>query len=630
VLYFIEKIQKIGANQSFFEELQVITKLDFDYIEKDDPYNYVTDISHNLSLYDTEDILTGPYLLEIYDPDAIKKYLDMLTTKNLNIYLTSKNLEKTEGLETWLTERWYGTKYKKDKFVFDGIFEEINKKLESSETIRDRYERLGYPPSNNHIPKSFDLISNKPDLTYPQKYYSDEKCTIWYKPDTKFNVPRLFLGAQIYLNVDKLGFPYLEYRTYSKLWNEIYNNYLQEKLYMGKVAKIHYNFHFNHSGIYFEVSGFNDSLERYTKEILDDYIQFINNFIADPSKFKNVIQTSLEYMTQNNKNYFLASSSTQVSSNLHKFLSKPHIDKHDEGILLQTIKLNLENNDFDFISKFVSTHLSQSYFEWLIQGNFNISQTIHLIEHIQNRLQRNPLPECDFFDYDVAKLPIYNYCYQFQSQDKENDNSAIISYFQFGNLSEVDKCKLLVIENALQESFFDDLRTQQSLGYFVNLSIYNHNRVDGITCTIQSNVESPEYIYKQINLFFDDYHLEELEDTEFKEYITSVITNLKKKHLTIGDEFDCHYGEIELREYKFERNLERIKILEQLSKEEVVEFFEEYLINNTRRIDIELISEKHLMDNKKHEQDNIALNRKIVQTNEEFKAFCEFYNFKII
>ena len=82
---------------------------------------------------------------------------------NLNISFISKSFEK----ECNLTEKWYGTKYSKEKLKITE--EEIN--LYKSEYIFD------YPPENKFCPKNLDILpicENPPK--YPTKIMNEQNC----------------------------------------------------------------------------------------------------------------------------------------------------------------------------------------------------------------------------------------------------------------------------------------------------------------------------------------------------------------------------------------------------------------------------------------------------------------------
>lgn len=72
----------------------------------------------------------------------------------------------------------------------------------------------------------------------------------------------------------------------------------------------------------------------------------------------------------------------------------------------------------------------------------------------------------------VNILPNSTWVYQHdlmpdESGAKEN-NSAIISYFQYELWSIQKKLLILVLTEFLKTPFFDDLRTKQQLGYIVS------------------------------------------------------------------------------------------------------------------------------------------------------------------
>jgi insulysin len=621
VLAFVKLIQSKPIDKDFFLENQIYHKLDFEYFEKDDPLSFCTDIASNMTILAPEDTLTGSYLIEIYDEKMIRKYLDMLGLDNLNIYLTSQKLQNTEGAETWLTERWYGTKYKKEKLFIDPSHLTLDLSLD-------------YPPRNKYIPQNFALIDLDnniyADNKHPVKVKSDDYGTVWYKPDKKFKIPKVYIGAYIYLDI---YLDHCEYHTLSSLWHLLFENDLMETVYMGRFAKINFSLYFEMTGMYLEVSGFSDTLHLFTKDIIAMYIDFKNKFLADPEKYKRFILINLDYMIQNKQNHFLSSASTQVESTLTKFLRKPHNDRKWELEYLKALKEEVLVDNYTKLTDFIGRFMKKSYFEWLIQGNITPEAGSELVGFIQTNLQEECMNLNNMHEIRICKIPdSSSFYHSFQSEDQENENSAIISYFQVGHLNERENCILLVIENILQEAFFDDLRTKQALGYIVSLKQTYHRKIEGIECLIQSNAESPEFIWSKINAFFEENHLEDiLDEEEFKEYVGSVITTYQQKDLNLAEEFGNNFGEITIREYIFNRHEVKIGILKELTMKEVIDFFEEHFVNNVKRLDVQLVANKHVSDNLKYleintkQDDEDAIERVAVGNNNCFKEKCELF-----
>lgn len=86
----------------------------------------------------------------------------------------------------------------------------------------------------------------------------------------------------------------------------------------------------------------------------------------------------------------------------------------------------------------------------------------------------------------------------------------------------------------------------------------------------------------------------------------------------------------------FDKNKKYCDILEKgnITIKEVQEFFNEYLINNISRLDVEYVSHNHWMANEEKFKENNAIlsniKREVVNSNTEFKnkneKYPDFYN----
>ncbi len=193
VIYMIRNIQTQPVNKIFFEECQRIAELKFDYKNKEDPFDYTTESSPNIFLYELEDILSGAYLINEYNEGLIKETLNMLTCENMNIYLTSQDFAKEECN---LSEEIYGTPFCKQKF---GEVTTKTFKQEVKDIVLSCNYVLDYPPQNNFIPKSFDIKKLEKENKYPVLIRNDEN-VVWFKQDNTFKLPKTLVILQVYFN----------------------------------------------------------------------------------------------------------------------------------------------------------------------------------------------------------------------------------------------------------------------------------------------------------------------------------------------------------------------------------------------------------------------------------------------
>ena len=253
-LKYIKNIQGKKINENYFNDIKKVKQFKFDYKNKLTPINATKTYVSKLMNYKPEDVLTADNLIKEYNEPLIRKYLDLLTLDNLNIYLLSKSFEK----ECDLTEKIYGTKYHKEKF--DITEEEVNAYMCS--------HCLDYPPDNNFIPKNFDIFPSPENIgKYPEKILESKHCKVWHLQDIIFNKPKAYIVAQFMFPVDLCNFSEIKNAVISTILVKIIEQELGEIIYMAKEANINFNFTSASNKYQIVYSGFNDSLKVGLKEI---------------------------------------------------------------------------------------------------------------------------------------------------------------------------------------------------------------------------------------------------------------------------------------------------------------------------------------------------------------------------
>ena len=66
-----------------------------------------------------------------------------------------------------------------------------------------------------------------------------------------------------------------------------------------------------------------------------------------------------------------------------------------------------------------------------------------------------------------------------RTEDAVNPNSAILSYFQFGEFSYENSAICTILFSLMQEPCFEQLRNQEQLGYIVETNVNSQAKVIG-------------------------------------------------------------------------------------------------------------------------------------------------------
>ena len=122
---------------------------------------------------------------------------------------------------------------------------------------------------------------------------------------------------------------------------------------------------------------------------------------------------------------------------------------------------------------------------------------------------------------------------------------------------------------------FDILRTKEQLGYYVDASFFMSGGILGVCITVNSQATkfTPEHINDRIETFvewFIEEKLKFLSDDEFNQKIEAMIRQEKTADTNLGEEFARNWNRISANDYMFDEWEERVKLLENCKKEDVL------------------------------------------------------------
>src|SRR5690606_22069198 len=105
----IDRIRRKGIEQWRFEELQQLGEIAFRFQEKAEPLATARALAPNLHYYEAEELISGDYLLQEYDPELIKHFLGFLNPENVVIALSAPEVETRQQSD------YFGTPYRVER-----------------------------------------------------------------------------------------------------------------------------------------------------------------------------------------------------------------------------------------------------------------------------------------------------------------------------------------------------------------------------------------------------------------------------------------------------------------------------------------------------------------------------------
>ena len=609
VLKYINVIKEKKINERYFNELKNINQIQFDFREKEKPEDFVEKYVEKLLQYKPEDVFTGGRLFKEYNEDLLKKYLDMFTLENLDIAFVSKSLEN----ECTLTEKYYGTKYFKEKL-----------KINKEEILSYKCNHImDYPPENKFYPRNLDIFPTNPEENkkYPELIMSHENCRVWFLQDNEFKLPRGQIKFEIRFVKNLCNNSELKNKIIAYLLKKIIMLELNEILYMAEESNVSFEGEIYYDKFVVEITGFNDSLKRGLEEILTN----IQNLELNYEKHKETFELQKQEYLKVLNNLYLKKS-YKVNIDYMKILLKNDTDGYNDIIqYLSNSEITLDD-----LIEFKKRMFLETKSVWLIMGNIQKETALEIVKSTNEifKLDINKKIMKSFYSTRPVKLKQnVNYIYRFLHPNKSEQDSSIISVYQFGILLKEQRQYLSLLGNYLSEKFYDTLRTNELLGYITLSSEYSLQEIRHLIFIVQSKVQIPEYCRERINNFLKEKEKEikEISDEDFNTHVKSTLVEETRKDIDLNEKFERNWTEITWGRFKFNVKEENAEYLKKCTKEGLINFYSKYLINEPKILNIEYVCDKHWEDNEKklkeENKDFDSSNKKVI-----FDKISDFQN----
>ena len=589
VLNYIYTLKNKNISERYFNELKNMEKIEFDFKNKIKPFNFVKKYAEKLMMYKPGDVFYAKEVLKIYDEELLKKYLNMFTLENLDIAFLSQTFEK----ECNEVEKFYGTKYKKEK---------LNIKKEEIINYKCDNYIFDYPPENKFIPQNLEILSKNTGekiKKYPELIISEENCLVHFLQDEEFNLPKGMIKFRINFVKNLCNNSEVKNEIISHLLKKMIKLELNEMLYMAEVAGVEFKLKIFHDKLEITISAFNDSLQKGLKEFL---IQIKNiDFNKDINKYKEILDIQKKEYLKKLKNFFLKKCYNVGIEYMKKVLNTNNLDNNE---LIDY--LSNENNEITLedIINFKKNMFLETKSIWLIQGNLEKKTAIDIVNSTNEIFNINvskKIFKSFYYKRTVNLKPNINYIYRLRNPNKSEQDSCLLSIIQFDLLEKEQKQYFKLLGSFLSQKFFDTLRTQETLGYVVQLSKSFLLEIPHLIGIIQSSIKVPEYCSQRVKNFYEEKKDEimNITDDEFNKRIKSLLVEEMRKDIKLKEQFERNWTEISLMRYKFNLKEENAEYLKKCTKEGFIQFYKKYMENDIKMLKVEYICDNHWDENEK-------------------------------
>ncbi|MEX0962131.1 MAG: insulinase family protein [Simkaniaceae bacterium] len=497
VFELLAAFKEDGIPSYLFDEMKKMTEISYEYQSRQPAFDFVREAAHNLV---DEPLSTYPQKTLIpthFNKDKVSELLSLLTPKKAIYFILAS--PKLTQVKPDKKEKWLGGEY----FV---------KKVDPVKL--DEWSKISlnpnlYPPKPNpYIPDHLTLLkaSNRaPELIKDNAYGK-----IYFAKDPRYRVP----NSTFLLSFRS---PLIDGSSQSTALLKLYIKSLKERLSStlsdASDANLNVNFASQDMKFWIIVDGFSEKAPALTEEILKNCKR-----VAPTQDQFEIYKDMLLTEFKNNEKAMPFMQARAAMSNL-LFNDEPKTTELVEA----TRQISFE----DFLS-FSDKLFLQSYVEGMLVGNLTQEAAELLWNHLRTTLTFSPYPKNEQHKKEILFLPEYTGPFMVFETTPMQGNALLLA-IQEGDFSFESNASQLILEAALRQNFFRELRTNQQTAYIAKSWAINQESQLLQFFAVQSSTHNPLDLLSRFELFLETYSKDfssQIPENRFEEIRSSLIEEL--------------------------------------------------------------------------------------------------------
>ncbi len=432
----LARLKESGIPRYIYEEHQKLATLQYEYQSRHDAFNMAQEIASEMTRENLETYPQKLVLASRYDPAQIQALLNALTPPSC-IYEVSAD-PKLTGVNPTLKEKWMNAAY---------AFKEIDaEKFTTWETVLP-HPRIDIPAPNPYFPDSLALVTTLDSKNLlPTPLVKDELGEIYFLQDHKYQVPETAV-------ILALKTPEMEGSAFSRVLFDLYIRSLSEKLsstlFFANQAGLHLSLSQSDDKLFVISSGYSEKTPLFLKTLFEA----LHEVSPTAAEFEIYKQSLLS-------NYDNASKELPLKQSFY---------------LLNSILLNnsptpqaryeaLEEMTYEQFLAFANALFQKVYVEGTIYGNLNSSEALQIWNNYKEAVRPSAFPKTDHYKKAVL-IPSDQEGPFMIVQSTERQGNGTLLLIHEGPFSMENRAIQQILSAALQDDFFDTLRTKQHTGY---------------------------------------------------------------------------------------------------------------------------------------------------------------------
>lgn len=543
IFSYLSLLREKGVDKRYFDELAHVLDLDFRYPSITRDMDYVEWLADTMIRVPVEHTLDAVNIADRYDAKAIQARLDMMTPQNARIWYISPKEPHNK------TAYFVDAPYQVEK-ISPATFASWQKAASAI--------ALKLPELNPYIPDDFTLI--KPEKAYPHPALIVDEPTlrVVYTPSRYFaSEPKA--DVSVVLRNPK-AMDSAKNQVLFALNDYLAGIALDQLSNQAAVGGISFSTNANH-GLMVNANGYTQRLPQLFLALLEGYFSYIptEEQLEQAKSWYALMMDSAE----KGKAFDQAMMPVQMLSQI------PYFQRETRRALLPGITLK-EVIDYRNALK------TQARPEFLIVGNMSEAQAKKLGQDVRKQLGTNGNEWCRNQDVVVDKKQSVI----FEKAGSSTDSALAAVFVPSGYDEFVSSAYSAVLGQIIQPWFYNQLRTEEQLGYAVFAFSMNVGRQWGLGFLLQSSDKQPDFLWQRYQAFFPQVEakLRAMAPAEFAQIQQAVIAQVQQPPQTLGEEASQLSKDFDRGNMRFDSRDKIASEIKQLTPQKVADFFHQAVL----------------------------------------------------
>ncbi|MEI5639378.1 MULTISPECIES: insulinase family protein [unclassified Pseudoalteromonas] len=540
--------QNVSALPRLYQDKSTLLNIAFDNQEIGRTLEWVNSVSVNMHHYQQQDFLYGDYRMDGFCEAQHNELLSYLTPHNMRLVLIHPDADVNKQA------KWYNTPYSIQPLAPEW--------LESLAKVNMPLPQMALPAINPYLSASNPLHPIESSQDKPIRLAEQPGFEFWFKQDVTFRVTK----GHFYLEIDSApSVQCHKHMALSRLFADLFMDAVAERFYSAELAGLSYHINSHQGGLTLHTAGLTGNQTTLILELVDALL----HQPIHAARFAEYKKQLIRHWRGHNKNKPVSELFSRLGAHLMPWNPSP-----------EDLASALKSASFNEFQLFRKAFFSAIHVKAFMHGNWQM-------KHAQ---QLKTAVHALFVDSEILddlKRPLTKVTDTLTDAiTRDGSDHAFIEYFQSQTDSVKEKVTMMAVNHLINQDYFEQLRSQEQLGYLVGAGYAPFNTRAGIAFYIQSPNYDSQHLLDRHRLFLQQFaaQLEAIDEDTWQRAKEGLLLHISERDKNLRLRAQRLWIAITNDFHQFDMQARLIEALEMLTLAEVSNYINDMLDANRARL----------------------------------------------